>query len=86
VLDEIADDLRAWPDAEILLMVHAGPAAKAGEAERTEEQAAQLRDYLLLAGAGEGQVRALGLGRSVPISGASGTPLPTARVEVARIR
>jgi outer membrane protein OmpA-like peptidoglycan-associated protein len=85
-LDEVAEDLRAWPDAEILLIVHAGPAGNADAAERTEEEASQLRDYLLLSGAADHQVRALGMGRSVPIIDASGTALPTARVEIARIR
>jgi len=77
-LDKLAVDLKANPDAKVLLLVHGSGSDADAALKKTEEQGALVRDYLTVAGCTENQVQVLGLGLSEPASSAS--------IEVARVR
>lgn len=82
-LDALAAELVSVPDSQIIVFAHAGGVA-AGEALHLSDEVASLvRQYLILAGAGEEQVQAMGMGGA---DAATGEADGSSGIEIARSR
>jgi outer membrane protein OmpA-like peptidoglycan-associated protein len=87
-LDSWAALLMVHPEAQVALLVHAGDADREAGLARSTEQAAQLREYLLIAGAAESHVVAIGMGAAEPLVSpdAPDASRINARLEIERLR
>lgn len=87
-LDSWAALLTAHPEARVALLVHAGDADREAGLARSTAQAAQLREYLVIAGAAESHVVAIGMGAAEPLVSpdAPDASRINARLEIERLR